>query len=67
MAVNVLIVWLTFAAGSAAGLDANQTAPITPNQVRAAIEKGVDFLLKDQNSDGSWGGPQDSITTWSGS
>ncbi len=36
------------------------------DDVRTAITRGVDFLLKDQNADGSWGGPQDSITTWSG-
>ncbi|UCG32815.1 MAG: hypothetical protein JSU68_14255 [Phycisphaerales bacterium] len=38
----------------------------TAEQVRAGVERGVAFLLRDQNSDGSWGGPQDSITTWSG-
>ncbi len=40
--------------------------PPSPEQVRQAIERGVAFLLTDQNADGSWGGPQDSITTWSG-
>jgi len=41
-------------------------APPTPEQVRSAVARGIDFLLSDQNGDGSWGGPQDSITTWSG-
>ncbi len=37
-----------------------------PDEVRAAIDRGIAFLLADQNADGSWGGPQDAITTWSG-
>ena len=45
---------------------ADPAEPLTPEQVRTAMDRGVDFLLKDQNKDGSWGGPQDSITTWSG-
>lgn len=32
--------------------------PVTPEQVRGAIRRGVDFLLASQNEDGSWGGPQ---------
>ncbi len=39
---------------------------ISKETVRTAINRGVDFLLSDQNADGSWGGPHDSITTWSG-
>jgi hypothetical protein len=31
--------------------------PATPQQVVAALERGVAFLLKDQNKDGSWGSP----------
>jgi hypothetical protein len=38
----------------------------TPEQVHEAIARGIDFLLKDQNPDGSWGGQGDSLTTWSG-
>jgi len=64
--MNALIALLVLAAASAVRSDVDRTAPITSDQVRAAIDKGVDFLLKDQNGDGSWGGPQDSITTWSG-
>jgi hypothetical protein len=30
---------------------------VTPAQVRASINRGVDFLLGYQNKDGSWGGP----------
>ena len=31
--------------------------PVTPEQVRASITRGVDFLVGYQNKDGSWGGP----------
>ena len=41
------------------------TAP-DRDQVREAVGRGVAYLLKDQNRNGSWGGPQDSVTTWSG-
>jgi hypothetical protein len=32
--------------------------PPKPGELAAAIHRGVDFLLHDQNKDGSWGGPQ---------
>ena len=32
-------------------------APVPPEKLEAAIRHGVDFLLKDQNPDGSWGSP----------
>lgn len=38
----------------------------TPGEVRTAIARGVAFLVNSQNSDGSWGGASDAITTWSG-
>ena len=59
-AVFKLAVCLTSASGT------NQADQFTSQQVRAAIEQGIDFLVKDQNKNGSWGGPQDSITSWSG-
>ena len=31
--------------------------PVTAEQVRASITRGVDFLVGYQNKDGSWGGP----------
>ena len=31
------------------------SAPPTTNKINASIERGVAFLLKDQNKDGSWG------------
>jgi hypothetical protein len=31
---------------------------VTDAEILAAIQRGVDFLLKDQNSDGSWGSPE---------
>lgn len=45
---------------------AEQADPPTVEQVQGAIERGIDFLLRDQNPDGSWGGQGDSLTTWSG-
>ena len=39
----------------------------SPEAVRQSMQRGIEFLLRDQNADGSWGGPQDSLTTWSGS
>lgn len=38
----------------------------TPEEVQAALQRGVGFLLAAQNPDGSWGGSWDSIFTWSG-
>jgi hypothetical protein len=32
--------------------------PVADADIAAAIERGVDFLLKDQNGDGSWGSPE---------
>ena len=31
--------------------------PVTPEEIRASITRGVDFLVGYQNKDGSWGGP----------
>jgi hypothetical protein len=33
-------------------------APISDVEIKAAIERGVAFLIKDQNVDGSWGSPE---------
>ena len=38
----------------------------TPEQVKQAIARGTDFLIKSQNPNGSWGGPQGGITTFTG-
>ncbi len=62
-----LIVVLLFSAGADSLAGAETPPPATAEQVRNAIQRGIDFLVQDQNPDGSWGGPQDSITTWSGS
>ena len=35
-------------------------------EARAAIERGVAFLLEDQNSEGSWGGPREAVYTFTG-
>ncbi len=37
-----------------------------PDDVRSALGRALDFLLRSQNPDGSWGGSNVSLTTWSG-
>ena len=32
--------------------------PVTPAEMASAIRQGVDFLVQDQNKDGSWGSPE---------
>jgi len=64
--MNAAIVIFSLAICPLAAPGTDRADPPTPEQVRTAIERGVNFLLKDQNKNGSWGGPQDSITTWSG-
>lgn len=39
---------------------------VSDEAARGAVERGIAFLLASQNADGSWGGPWDSLTTWSG-
>ncbi len=31
--------------------------PVTPGEIEQSITRGVDFLIADQNKNGSWGGP----------
>ncbi len=38
----------------------------TAAEVRGAMDRGADFLLKSQNADGSWGGPGGAIYTFTG-
>src|SRR5262245_48030811 len=35
-----------------------QPEPVTSAELEAAIRRGVEFLVKNQNADGSWGGPE---------
>lgn len=32
--------------------------PVSPDELASAIRQGVNFLLRDQNADGSWGSPE---------
>ncbi|MBU0616415.1 MAG: hypothetical protein KKI02_01725, partial [Planctomycetes bacterium] len=41
-------------------------ATTSANEARVAIERGVAFLLEDQNSEGSWGGPREAVYTFTG-
>lgn len=64
--MKIVIPAIMLAAFPAVAAGADGTGGSAPEHVRQAIGRGIDFLLADQNADGSWGGPQDSITTWSG-
>lgn len=37
-----------------------------PEEVQAAADRGTAFLVKSQNEDGSWGGPQNAVYTFTG-
>ncbi|MCH7814169.1 MAG: hypothetical protein IID40_09135, partial [Planctomycetes bacterium] len=62
-----VITLLCWTALGATPLRAEPDTPPTDAQVRAAIDRGIAFLVQDQNRNGSWGGIGDSLTTWSGS
>src|SRR2546423_1647441 len=44
-------------ADNKSGLRPAPAQPVPPAELQAAITRGVAFLLKDQNRDGSWGSP----------
>lgn len=51
--IGFAVAWPVWGAEEAA-----EPAPLpTPAEVEAAIKRGVDFLLENQNKDGSWGSP----------
>ena len=58
--------WLVVAVPAVADPPRLTPAEVTPAFVRASFDRGLAFLLKTQNPDGSWGGAADSLTTWSG-
>jgi len=41
-------------------------AAVSVEDAQAALERGVAFLLNDQNPDGSWGGPRAAVYTFTG-
>jgi hypothetical protein len=45
---------------------ADPPGTLTADEARTTIGRGLDFLLKDQNGDGSWGGPRDAVYTFTG-
>ena len=45
---------------------ADPPGAVSADQARAVIERGVTFLLEDQNSEGSWGGPREAVYTFTG-
>jgi len=62
----VLGVLLGTVVGLGDRIDRGPNAGPTGEEVRTALRRSVDFLLRTQNPDGSWGGAADSLTTWSG-
>jgi len=65
--IHVLIVGtLGILAGASKTDVATNVAAKSVITTEHAIHAGLDFLLRSQNSDGSWGGAGDSLTTWSG-
>jgi hypothetical protein len=61
-----VICGLSLGAVCAAAEPPRSAADVTSEVTRAALAHGTDFLLQAQNTDGSWGGAWDSLTTWSG-
>ena len=62
--MNVLIAAYVLSVCPAAVSGSDAAGAPTADDVRIAIERGIDYLLRDQNSNGSWGGPQDSANSW---
>lgn len=59
---------LVFAATFATPVLADQPAPdvYSRDAVLTSLHRAVDFLIKDQNPNGSWGGPRGAIYTFTG-
>lgn len=55
---------LAILAGQALGQDTPERP--APQQVRASVARGIDYLLASQNKDGSWGGPAGAVYTFTG-
>ncbi len=61
-------------AGLAAGQDSRPAGPpperervVGEDETRSAIQRAIAFLVKDQNPEGSWGGPRGAVYTFTGS
>lgn len=54
------------AASHPAAVQTSQPATPSRDDVLTAIRAGVDFLLRDQNADGSWGGARGAVYTFTG-
>ena len=57
VAVVGLVCWL-FGGSAARGVDPKPTRPMTEVELEKSIQRGIRFLLQDQNKDGSWGTAQ---------
>ena len=51
---------------SAAKATTSRPSVYSQDQVLSSIQHGVDFLLRDQNADGSWGGARGAVYTFTG-
>jgi len=59
------LAWPAGAQGPRLSSPAESGAP-SVEAIRAGIERGVAFLLRDQNPQGSWGGPRGAVWTFTG-
>ena len=60
------IPFLALAVPAVTARAAEPPGKVTVDEARAVIQRGVEFLLEDQNSDGSWGGPREAVYTFTG-
>lgn len=58
---------MTIVALSGLARGAEPPGELTAHDALTVIQRGVEFMLKDQNSDGSWGGPREAVYTFTGS
>ncbi len=57
---------LTLIIAASSAWAADLTGNVSSEQAEAAIERAIDFLLRDQNANGSWGGPRASVYSFGG-
>ena len=57
---------LAIGVASALAFGDETTRAVDANEARAVMDRAIAFLLQDQNSDGSWGGPRNAVYTFTG-
>jgi hypothetical protein len=63
---RAICVLLSAALAGAAPADDAPRRALSADDALSAMNRGVEFLLNDQNTDGSWGGPRGAVSTFSG-